>query len=34
MVLRKNDAWFGGLVPENKRASQAKRIILTDSDRG
>lgn len=34
MIMRKNDAWFGDLVPENKRASQAKRKILTDSDRG
>lgn len=33
-VMRKNDAWFGQLVPEGKRTSHARRQILTDSDRG
>jgi len=33
-VLRKNDAWFGELVPEAKRTSAAKIQTLTDSDRG
>ena len=33
-VMRKNDAWFGELVPEARRTSQPRQDVLTESDRG
>lgn len=33
-VLRKNDAWFGELVPEARRTSQPRVRSATESDRG